>query len=232
MLSFRVHQLEIGRLHFILLPKLNRAQSNFLVSAFERRGYSVEGRGRICARRRKETVHVEPPGYCWSAADPADLILPLVEDLLSFPKERVPPKELEDMYLLADRSSGRGAVRLSPRLETHSRWARLRKEGRCGLSPDEGLVASSLMGMSEGPCSMVTDYYSDGAVPVIWGRRRYFEASLSPEEASRTLRSVEAKGERNSYLPMGGSPLPGSTEVARGWASDVPLGEWCFFTSS
>lgn len=224
--------MKIGMLHFILLPKLNRAQSNFLVSAFERRGYAVEGRGRICARRRRERVHVEPAGYCWSATDPADLILPLVQDLISFPKERVSPKELEGMYLLADGSSGRGAVRLSPRLETYSRWARLRREGGCGLSPDEGLVASSLMGSSEGPCSMVTDYYSDGAVPVIWGRRRYFEASLPPEEASRTLRSVGVKGVRNSYLPMGGSPLPRSMEVARGWASDIALGDWCFFTSS
>ena len=231
MLCFRICELKIGGLHFILQPKLNVAQLGFLRREFERKGFSVEPGERITARRRGESLHLEPCGYCWSSGDPADLILPMVPDLLSFPKEGISQRSLEGMYFRGDASGERGSTRVYPRLESYTRWERLRKDDGCGMAPDESLVCTSLMGRSSEPFPMVTDYLTDGAVPVVWGRRRYFETSLPPEEASRTLRSAVAKGVRNSYLPRDGLLL-GRHGPANVWDLAEELGEWCFYTAS
>ena len=80
---------------------------------------------------------------------------------------------------------------------------------------------------------MVTDFFVDGSTPLVFGRRRYFQAELDHDEGALTLRAIGGRGQRNSYITRDGElgPIAATSFSRQDWArlfSD--LGEWCPFT--
>jgi hypothetical protein len=184
------------------------------VRRLENKGYSVRAARRVTAKSREGTINISSSGLCWSSFDPADAVLPAIPDALSFPKEPVPLRTLKAMYFETARIGGRTMVRLSTRLEFSFLWDQLRASGRCGLTPDESAVASLFIRKASGDCELLADFPTEGAVPRICGRMRYFDSSIDNELAASTLRVI---GERATFstrwangvfsLPLGAKAL-------------------------
>ncbi|MDG6954922.1 MAG: hypothetical protein JRN33_08105 [Nitrososphaerota archaeon] len=232
MIPFKVHQLLIGGRYVLPLPKLSSPQQRFLAAEIEKKGFAVrQEAGSVTATSRGYTVHLEQAGYCWSSKDPSDLILPLVPDLLAFPKERVHAREFSQMYFSSFFADGVPSVKARPRLETASNWRRLRASGDCGLTPDERLATAKLMASADHVGPLVTDFPTDESPPMIIGRRLYFQSLVSGAEAGAALRAVGETKPRNCYVPRDGIFRNFEPSLAMKCASEVALeaGEWCFF---
>ena len=232
MLSFRIHQLRIGRLRYLLLPKMTKAQMNVISKRLTRAGYSVELSGSLSASSGQGTIRVDPSGVCRSTVDITDLIVPAIPDVLACEKERIPVGKLESLYLTAGRTGKRARVRISTRVESFLLWELMRASDDCGLSPDERAVTTFLLERASGTCGMLTDFPEDGSAVKVLGRRRYFDSKISPAMAAVTLRVAGTKYPKNSYLRRDGtlelaaSEKPSATDWFKLFEG---LGEWCYF---
>jgi hypothetical protein len=195
-------------------------------------GFSVRVGRFITGKSRLGAVRIDPSGVCWSTFDPGDAILPVIPTILASPKVGISLEELEAMYFKVARSEETILARLTTRVEASTHWEELRASGGCGLAPDEHAVASFLIKKGKGPCKLLTDYPTKGAKVRIYGRRSYYESSLSRSEAQSTLRAVGEKDVRNSYIPRDGILRFGEAMTAsKEELVDlfVTLGEWCSF---
>lgn len=234
MLSFRAHELEVYGRHYILFPKLNRAQMRLMEKRFVKEGFSVRHGRFMTAVSEALTIHVEPLGLCWSSQDPSDVLLPMVPDLLGCKKESASPGRIIGMYFHVFPSAGGTVVKLFPRLEALGCWDGLRKSAGCGLAPDEHLVVNSLLSETQGTCPVITDFSVASSTPFCSGGRLYFRSMLPVSLVSDTLRMAETKGRENSYVPRDGllrleRLAPSSWEKAD---YIEELGEWCSFVAA
>jgi hypothetical protein len=233
LLPFRIHQFCIGRLHLLLLPKMNNAQMMAISKRLTQSGYSVEHSDSLLARSGHGKIRIDASGVCRSTADIADLIIPAIPDILSFEKESIPMDELRSLYLAIGRSGKKTRIRISTRMESCLLWEFMRASDSCGLSPDEHAVASFLLEHTSSACGVLTDFPEEGSVIRMLGRRRYFNSKVNPATAAMTLRVAGAKSVRNSYLPRDG--MLGLASFDKPSALDwvglfKELGEWCYFT--
>lgn len=231
MLPFKAHHLLVGSKHILPLPKLSSHQLRFLVKEIEKRGSLVrQGAGSVTATSQGATVHLEQAGYCWSSTDPSDLVLPLVPDLLSFPKERVSARAFSQMYFSSFIVDGVPSVKARPRLEAASNWAKLRAAGDCGLTPDERLAIARLVSSADLVGPLVTDFPIDGSSSMVIGRRMYYQSVVSGPEAGAALREVGETKRRNCYVPQDGVFRNFGPSLAIDCSSEIALeaGEWCF----
>jgi hypothetical protein len=197
------------------------------------KGASVTRSPSLTAKSKGGTVHIEPMGLCWSASDPADLILPAIPSVLECKRERIQLERLKEMYFGLGSSRGETALRFTTRLEGSAPWDALREAGDCGLSPDEHALISAVIEQADTPCTMLTDFPFDGAVVRIHGRRQYYSGLLDSATALATLRRVGSRSERNSYLAKTSTlTFPRDFSLPDGRLASLfdDLGEWCFFT--
>jgi len=226
-----VHQLQVGGKHYLLLPKLNSQQVEILARRFSEIG-TVQTNVALVVKSREGTIMVSEEGLCWSSFDPSDVVLPAVPALLSCPKEEASVETIKRKYFRASRSKEGTTFHVLPRLESSSLWRKLRALDQCALAPDEHAVVTFLLKRIRGDCEMITDFPVEGSTPLVIGRKRYFDSKINPEMAVSTLRVVEERGQRNSYLRRDGriGPSPVSAPGRHDWLglfSD--LGEWCPF---
>ena len=231
MLRFKVHQVCVGNRRYILLPKMTPAQMQKLARRLAGRERVHAYSGGLSAASNGGTVHIDPRGLCWSSADSADAVLPVMTEVLESPKEMLGLDELRSLYFNWSGSNSTMAVRMSARLEGGSAWDELRASGGCALAPDERAVARFLMRASSS-CELLCDFVGDGFSVVRHGTKRYCERELDATEADDTLRAIGEASQRNSYLHRDGllklhgfmnPPLEDWLGLFR------DLGEWCFF---
>jgi hypothetical protein len=233
MLRFKLHEIRLGLWTHLLMPKLNENQLEWIAGKLTNIRFRVERGSTLVARRKEVTIHLNPSGHCWSSSDPGDFVIPLIPEILGFPKQRVPLAEFKGRYFRVSRSENKALVRLTTRMESAKDWELLRATGQCALSPDEKIVASTLIRSSRGGCTLLTDFpVDDGGVRVI-GNRQYYESFLESEDAVAMLREVGRTRTRNSYVPGNGflrlrTFVPPSSNTLR--AISEELGEWCYFT--
>lgn len=233
MLPFRIHRMEIAGRQYLLLPKLNQEQMKAIAGSLEQRGYSVRFASTLSAKSGGKRVHIDPSGICWSSVDPEDAVVPAIPELLSCPKEKIPLPELTALYFKTTGSGKEHAVKMSVRLESSAVWDSLRASDGCGLAPDEHAIALSLIANAKGACRLLTDFPGERPNLRILGRRRYFESTVSSEEAGETLRVTGSRASRNSYLPRDGVlRLSGRPSLLRQELERVleGLDEWCSFS--
>jgi len=205
-----------------------------LANRLTSQGFNVQRNGPILARSKGGTIHVDPAGLCWSILELDDLILPVIPIILACRKEQTPLRLLEDSYFKLVISEGKTMVRMATRVESSSNWDTMRASGDCGLTPDERSVSSYFM-QTIGNCAIMTDFPVSRSDPIIYGRRRYYEASMDGKEASSMLRVVGERQPRNAYLPRDAilrfddrviiSPRK-IAEVLNG------LDEWCYLATA
>jgi hypothetical protein len=215
----------------VLLPKLNDEQMRILSERLVSKGFSVRDRVSLSASLKKRTIHVERKGVCWAAFDPADAIAPVIPALLEVRPQPLPLEVLLERYFVLGRSEGITTVRFLPRVEGSRLWRFLRASGECGLTPDELKIAKFILGASEGPCCLLTDFPSEGSKVRVLGSSRYYESSLEPFEVVATLRGIGPRQFRNSYLPRNGIVQLGRCCLPRRDLNELfmSLGEWSGF---
>jgi len=226
-----VHQLQLEGKYYLLLPKLNSSQIEILARRFSEIG-TIQREAPLTVSSKEGTIRVSNEGFGWSSFDSSDSILPTVPALLSCPKEKASIEAVKSKYFRASKSKEGTTFHLLPRLESSSRWRKLRASGGCALAPDEHAVVSFLLKKAREGCEMVTDFPLEGSTPFVLGRKRYFDSSLDSDMAASTLRVIDERGQRNSYLPRDGKMGlgPVSALSRREWLGlFAELGEWCPF---
>jgi hypothetical protein len=232
-LEFRLHDLELEDRHCILLPRLNRAQLLIIKSLLEAKGFSVSSDQQLVARRGSMKIHFNSSGYCLSASDLWDVVVPIIPQILAAPKEQIALYSLLARYMRLWPCSGSATVRFLTRVESSRWWRHLRAVGQCGLSPDERALASFVIGRSRGSCALLTDLPGPASRERVFGRRRYYESTVPCPEAAHCLREAGMTSIRNAYLPADGVvrlsafKVPGSDEFLNLFRS---FGDWCSFS--
>ena len=235
MLEFRACRFELGARFYLLLPRLNSGQMAYFERELSSEGFAVSLNQHLLARKGGQTIRVFPTGYCRSNADPGDVMLPLIPDMLRVEKETMPLGALRESYFRFWRSGGLTYVRLLTRLECSPLWYALRESGLSGLTADELRVAVWLGHNSIGKTTLITDFPVEGSRLRIKARRAYYESSIRGQELESTLAAFEHKGPRNSYLPRSGIlhfdsiKLPAPNRQLKFFQS---LGEWCGFQAA
>jgi hypothetical protein len=209
-------------------------QMHLLGTRFRQLGRVRRVSDRLSVELKAGIMHVSSSGLCWMRIDPADYILPIIPEILSVSKEKIPSKEaLERMYFRTSVETGVLRVHLHVRLEHNSTWRALRASGECALAPDEHAVATHLLKNSRGSCGVVTDFPNHCSKLVIFRDRKYFDSTVETKYAAETLRHTDAGSARNSYIPRNGVlDLKDSSFVERQDIKDMfeSMGEWCSFS--
>jgi hypothetical protein len=224
--------MKIDGRYCVLLPKLNDEQLRILSERLSSTGFFVRKEHSLSARLRRRTIHIEQTGVCWAAFDPADAVAPVIPALLEVSRQTEPLEESRSRYFTLSRSEGVALVRFQSRVEHSRLWGCLRSSGECGLTPDELKVAKFVLGGSDGPCGLLTDFPLEGSKVRILGSKLYYESMVEPDEAAATLRGLGDRGPRNSYLPRSGTVrliqprLPPKRDLTR---LLMNLGDWSGF---
>ncbi len=235
MLRFRLHQLHLPSIgaFFLPLPKLAKAQIEGLSSNLQARGFKVKPggeTGKIVATRGATRISIDGRlGLARSREDMLDALAPSVPEVLAAGRVAAWPNA-SGRYFVLSTSEGKVRIRLSPRLESVRTWTCLRKDGLCGLTPDEAAVIKRILGCfpKSAVVGCVTSKPGDASEPFQVGNRRYYSTSIPVSEFVSTLGTVESVALGSaSFLPRSSTlTLPGRSAKLRLGADD--LGEWCF----
>jgi hypothetical protein len=217
---------------YLPLPKLNPPQMGLLKDRLAAAGFRPSGAGRLSATRGGERILISEKGLCKANFDPSDVLLPVVPDLLKFPKQGLPLSRLASMYYALGRSGGAVTIRADLRMETSTLWDGLRAAGRCALAPDEALVLRTLARACAGESQGVTDYASGRRTCVTLGGRRYYRGPVRALEFWQNLGSLDSRRTKSAFLPRDGTlrfPSFSAPAEADLLALFRGLGEWCYF---
>jgi hypothetical protein len=211
---------------------MTRRQIEAIATRFSDLGFRVSGTSTLRAVKGDVTTTLDKGGLCWSSRDLADVLAPAVPSILGMRKEAISLRSLCRQYFQAKRGRGETLLRVSPRLEYSTYWERLRATDSCALTPDEHAVYSLLLSRSVLDSEILTDYPTVGCAVRSIGRRQYYSCNIDGAEASATLRPLDGKRQRNSYLPEGSILSLSSLHVPASALKSTmnELGEWCYFT--
>ena len=238
MLRFQLQQLYVPSLgrYFLPLPKLSDAQLTLLCAHLERRGFGVKPRrrpkGRVAEKGGQHIAIDGALGLATSSSDLLDALAPALPTLLALGSREVgrAGADAAPLYFSLKRSGASFELQLFPRLESLRTWSCLRRDGLCGLTPDEAAVLKHLLGRASGSSHVecVTARPRQGSRALQEGRRLYYRSELPVAEFLDSLRTIDSDGaDSASYLPRDSVlSLPGvrvGTRMPR-----AELGEWCF----
>ncbi len=209
---------QLGRSHYLLLPKMNRAQTITL----ERR---------LAATGFADAIHISSSGFCWASFDPGDAVLPTIPSALNMEREPIPAGEILAKYVTSKRYAKYTSFRFNTRIESSRLWELLRGQDDCALAPDEHTVATFLLRRATGTCAVLTDFPTDGCTRKIYGGHQYFESRIDAQEAASTLRSGGQRRTRNSYLPRNGLLTLNFDSITPREMTELvgQFGPWCGF---
>jgi hypothetical protein len=225
-LKYEVRQLRLEDkgMYYLPIPKLNAAQFRFIGADLRARGFSVALNERLMARMGDSRMVMSPEGLAWSSSELLDAVVPSVARVLDFPKA----PSVANPYFVLKKSHGGFQIQFFPRLEGLGRWSSLRRQGECGLTPDEAVVLEGLLRDSEDEIACVTDYPTEGCSPMLFGRHQYYSSVVPAAEFLSNLRTISKRSSRNCYIPRTSvlKTKNGPTVVETSlWAE---LGQWCY----
>jgi hypothetical protein len=238
LLRFQLLQLYVPSIdrYFLLLPKLTDAQLRLLSAHLEGRGFGVRLGGRPSkriAQKGAQRIAVDGAlGLAASAADMLDALAPAVPPLLSLRRQEeasIADVDVAALYFSMKRSGASTELQLFPRMESLRTWSCLRRDGLCGLAPDEAAVLKNLLGRASRSSQLecVTAKPRQGSSAFQVGRNLYYRSTVPVAEFLDSLRTIDSGGaDSASYLPRDSViSLPGvrvDTHVP-----PAELGEWC-----
>ena len=238
MLRFRLQQLHVPSLgrYFLPLPKLTDAQLRVLSVRLEGRGFGVRlgvGPSKRIALKGAQRIAIDGAlGLAASAADMLDALAPAIPQLLSLRRQEAGRASADAVahYFSLKRSGTSTDLQLFPRMESLRTWSCLRRDGLCGLTPDEAAVLKHLLGRASGSSRLdcVTAKPRQGSSAFQVGRKLYYKSTVPVAEFLDSLRTIDSGGaDSASYLPRDSViSLPGVRVDTRIPPAD--LGEWCF----
>ena len=237
MLRFRLLQVYVPSLNRYLLPlpKLTNAQLTILLAHLEGRGFTIRTGGgptRRIALRGAQRISIDGGiGLARSSADVLDAIAPAVPEILAAQGagKKGNEQDVAERYFSLKRSRTSTELQFFPRLESLRTWTCLRRDGICGLTPDEAAVLKHLFGRASGASRVecVTAKPRLGSRRIQVGRNLYYESTIPVSEFLSSLRTIDSgQADSASYLPRDSVFALHRVRVdTRLDAGD--LGEWC-----
>jgi hypothetical protein len=224
-LNYEVRQLHLDDkgMYFLPLPKLTKDQFQFVGSDLRRRGFSVVLGERLRTQVDGNHLSISKEGLAWSSGDLMDAVVPSIARALDFPKVQ----SEEEPYFAAKKRRGGYEIQFFPRLEGLGRWSSLRRQGDCGLTPDEALVLGGLLRSSNDQIECITDYPTEGCSAMQVGRHQYYSSRIPAPEFVSNLRTISKRSSRNTYLPRN-SILRTKKPSALDAPLSEALGQWCY----
>ncbi len=212
-------------MYYLPLPKLTEAQLLVMREELRERGFSVAGIETIHARKGQDWLSINPAGLAHSPVDLLDTVVPPLVRVLDQPRSF---SSSNPYYAMKKRSAG-FELQFFPRLEALGRWTSLRRQGGCGLTPDEALVLGRALSASpEEMVECITDYPTEDCSPTQFGRFALFRSRIRASEFVANLRTFFGSARKSAYLPrnsiirIGNPPVPPDSSLLN------ELGEWCF----
>lgn len=184
--------------------------------------------GRVIAVRGDRRIMVDGPlGLATSSVDLLDALAPAVPAILGSREKGEDRPDALPRYASFKRSPRGVEVQLFTRMESSRTWTSLRREGLCGLTPDEALAIRAIAGPSQRyEVECVTDRPQEGSKPIQIGRRVYYRSSLPVSAFLGQLRTTDAEPAAGCYLPRNSLlSLPARSSTPR--LEPELLGEWC-----
>jgi len=183
-----LHQLylpSLGR-YFLPLPKLTDAQVTLLTTHLAGRGYGVRaGRGpkRWVAAKGSRRIAVDGAlGLASSGGDVLDALAPAIPPMLALGarEARNAGADAAPLYFSLKRSGASVELQLFPRMESLRTWSYLRRDGLCGLTPDEATVLRRLLGRASASSQVecVTASPRQGSKALQEGRMIYYRSAV------------------------------------------------------
>jgi len=226
LLKYEVHEMHVEGMdrYYLPLPKLTLGQ----LQAFEERlassGFSVRREGDLLkAEDTSYRITISRSGLASSGCEMLDAISPAIPGLSRFPREPV----AANPYFTAKKMQGGFEVQFFPRMEGLRIWTALRKEGKCGLTPDEKAAISQVLLGTDQPIECGTDYPTEGCSLLQTGRKQYYHSSVPSSEFASRLRTVSNSYTKNCYLPRS-SVVKVKTKSLPTFHLGEALGEWCY----
>jgi hypothetical protein len=236
MLRFRLHQVHVPSLqrYFLPLPKLTDAQLTTLTAHLEGRGFDVRVGGaptRRIALKGAQRISIDGElGLAGSGDDVLDAIAPAVPGILDArgAGEKVTGHDVAERYFSLKRSGTSTELQFFPRLESLRTWTCLRRDGLCGLTPDEAVVLKHLFGKASSASRVecVTAKPRLGSRRIQTGRNLYYESTVLVSEFLSSLRTIDSMhADSASYLPRDSVFALHGVKVDTRLNADE-LGEW------
>jgi len=237
-LPFRLHQLRspsLGR-YLLPLPKMADAQLKTLSAHLERRGFAVRAGGgpskRVALRGAQRIAIDGALGLAASGDDMLDALAPAIPALLASGRQEAnrTGTDVSALYFSLKRAGAVAELQLFPRMESLRTWTCLRRDGLCGLTPDEAAVMRHLFGRASRSSQLecVTAKPRQGSGVLQAGRNVYYRSTLPVAEFLSSLRTVGSDGaDSASYLPRDSVIRLGGVRVETRITAEE-LGEWCF----
>jgi hypothetical protein len=207
-----------------------------LSAHLEWRGFAVRsgsGPSKRIALRGAQRIAIDGAlGLAASGDDMLDALAPAIPALLASGRSGATRAgaDVAALYFSLKRSGASAQLQFFPRMESLRTWSCLRREGLCGLTPDESGVIKHLLGRASGSSRLecVTAKPRQGSRPLQVGRNVYYRSTLPVAEFLSTLREIDSDGaDSASYLPRDSViELPGVRVDARITVEE--LGDWCF----
>ena len=203
--------------YFLPLPKLSDAQLTLLCAHLEGRGFGVKpGRRPEMAGRGEggQRIAIDGAlGLATSASDLLDAVGPAIPTLLALGSREVGRARADaaPLYLSLKRSGASSELQLFPRLESLRTWSCLRKDGLCGLTPDEAAVLKHVLRKSLGLfTSRMRDSQAEaGLKGSPGGEEALLQVGTSRPGVPRFPEDIRLRRSRLCFLPAEGlRPLP------------------------
>jgi len=230
MLEFHLNCIRLSGRFILLLPKMTPGQIEIVLDRLTSIGLKIQRGGTLKGKMGRQSFQLNANGWCSSNFDSTDVIAPIIPCLLGTAKEPCTSEEAGKLYFRREKTDRELIMKFVSRIESGTLWTRLREAGECAVTPDEHAVFSGILREMPGRFAMVTDFPSRGAKRMFIGGRMYFAAMLTGTEAASTLRSIDSKHERNSYLPRNGIiRVRYSPRVSIREPDFYDFGEWCSF---
>jgi hypothetical protein len=239
MLRFRLYQVHVPSLHryFLPLPKLTDAQLTVLTAHLEGRGFNVRigsGPSKRIALKGTQRISIDGQlGLAGSGADMLDALAPAIPGILAAPRGggNETRRDMAERYFSLKRSGTSTELQLFPRLESLRTWTCLRRDGLCGLTPDEAAVLKRVLGRASSASRVkcVTAKPRPGSRRLQVGRKLYYESAISVFEFLSSLRTIDSgQADSASYLPRNSVFALPRVQLDTRLTADE-LGEWCCF---
>jgi hypothetical protein len=237
MLRFQLHQVHVLSLdkYFLPLPKLSDLQVAALTAHLEGRGFSVRtgaGPTKRVALKGSQRISIDGGlGLAGSGADVLDAIAPAIPAILELRGAGggATGQGVAERYFSLKRYGASAVLQFFPRLESLRAWTCLRRDGLCGLTPDEAAVLKRLFGKASGASRVrcVTAKPRLGSRRIQIGRNLYYESAVPVAEFLSSLRTIDSvRADSASYLPRDSIFTLRRMRVDTRLTADE-LGEWC-----
>jgi hypothetical protein len=191
------------------------------------------GLSRLVAHKGVRRITIDGAlGLAGSGEDVLDALAPAIPGLLASRTRGAASAgaDIGALYFSLKQSGASAELQLFPRMEALRTWTCLRRDGLCGLTPDEAAVLKHLLAKASGASRLecVTAKPRKGSKALQIGRNLLYKSTIPVAEFLSSLATIDSDGASSAcYLPRDSVMGLSGVSVDKRITADE-LGEWCY----